>query len=204
MKKLFFLSLVSFFVQFNIFSEQAFLIDENNIFGGRTILRTYDQSEQAEYSYSQITEYYDSGNMIVQIVIIPTTEFTAIGGLLQQTQHYRDNQLLGYEKLFSEQTRERRDFNRTIEEVDHTGQIISTRWYYNDMLLDISREATDSFEYYYTRKIRVYSNGNPYWFFVQTTIEEFVKGQKATIMYYLIGFNGELFLIGIGFYDIVE
>jgi len=72
------------------------------------------------------------------------------------------------------------------------------------MLLDISREATDSFEYYYTRKIRVYSNGNPYWFFVQTTIEEFVKGQKATIMYYLIGFNGELFLIGIGFYDIVE
>jgi hypothetical protein len=56
----------------------------------------------------------------------------------------------------------------------------------------------------YSKKIKVYSNNRWYWLYVQTQLEQYINGQNATIRYYPIGKNKELYLICVGFYDIIE
>jgi len=269
MKRLFYLFFILLFFSHIIYPEQVSLIDDKNSFGGRTILRTYDQDEQALLNYSRLFEHYDSDDRIVQIVAIVTEDFTEMTGLQVQVQHYRDTILLGYEKLFADWFFDKHDYNRLIEEVDLAGIIISRMYFHNELLLDFSRDPNDAYEFYnvvyiddafhsnylpnesgnvvsmsaryvrirsviqfgnelidmdendfmiirylsnylgfeslegyYTRKVKVHSNNRSYWFYVQTSLEPFVLGQLATIRYYPIGFNGELHLMGIGFYDI--
>ena len=58
--------------------------------------------------------------------------------------------------------------------------------------------------HHYSKKIRVFSENNVYWLYVQTQLEKYVLGQNATVRYYPIGKNKELYLICVGFYDINE
>jgi hypothetical protein len=62
-------------------------------------------------------------------------------------------------------------------------------------------EASDLLSIY-TKKVKVYFNNNYYWLFVQKQLEDYVKGQDATISYYPILWNEKLYLLCIGFYDI--
>jgi hypothetical protein len=59
-------------------------------------------------------------------------------------------------------------------------------------------------DHLYSKKIRVYSNNRSYWLYVQTQLEQYIIGQNATIRYYPIGRNKELYLICVGFHDIRE
>jgi hypothetical protein len=59
-----------------------------------------------------------------------------------------------------------------------------------------------NFEQYYAKKVKVYSEKKSYWLYVQKSLEEYVLGQYATIKYYPIGRNKELYLICIGFDDV--
>jgi len=72
------------------------------------------------------------------------------------------------------------------------------------MLLNIfsTRMGADNFSRYYSKKVKVYSKNRSYWLYVQTQLEKYVLGQDATIRYYPIGFNREMYLICIGFFDI--
>ena len=60
----------------------------------------------------------------------------------------------------------------------------------------------DKFSQLYSKKVRVYSGDKAYWLYVQTQLERVIPQQKATVRYYPIGKNRELYLICIGFYDI--
>jgi len=55
----------------------------------------------------------------------------------------------------------------------------------------------------YSKKVRVYSENNYYWLFLQTQLIEFVLGQEATVRYYPIGWNGELYMLCVGFTNIM-
>jgi hypothetical protein len=71
-------------------------------------------------------------------------------------------------------------------------------------LMDYFSDAfgLNKFSHFYSKKVKVYSGNKSYWFYVQTQLEKSITGQNATIRYYPIGKNKELFLIGIGFYNI--
>ena len=73
---------------------------------------------------------------------------------------------------------------------------------YQNMRYLQSAFGFESMEHLYTNKIKVFSDNRYYWFYVQTEVEQFINGQKATIRYYPIGINRKLFLIGIGFFPI--
>jgi hypothetical protein len=59
------------------------------------------------------------------------------------------------------------------------------------------------FSHYYSKKVRVYSKNKVYWLYVQSQLEENILGQTASIKYYPIGLNKELYLICVGFYVIM-
>jgi hypothetical protein len=58
------------------------------------------------------------------------------------------------------------------------------------------------FPRYYGKKVRVYYGDKYYWLFMQKQLEGYVRGQNATIKYYPMLWNGELFLLCVGFFDI--
>jgi hypothetical protein len=60
----------------------------------------------------------------------------------------------------------------------------------------------DIFSQYYSKKVRAYSDNKVYWLYVQPQLEEYILGQAASIKYYPIGLNKELYLICVGFFDI--
>jgi hypothetical protein len=253
------------------FSEQINLLEEVNIYGGRTFERVYDANEQARLGYARLIQYFDSENRIVKGTIIPTRAFIDETGMREQINYYRNNIIEKYEKFFTEQFSAFYYFNRMIEEVNSNGEIARRLWYNNDILLDSSDPANDRFEFYdigyledeyfrnylpsstgdvisisakyfriksvirfeteffeldaddynnmrafatafglqdmthlYSKKIRVYSNNRSYWLYVQPQLEQYIIGQNATIRYYPIGKNKELYLICVGFYDIRE
>jgi len=253
----------------SIISEEMRLIDENNIYGGRTFESLLDYNEQVGSGISRIVRYFDSEDNAIIIEATVTNEFTARTGMIKQINHIRNDMVERYEKHFSEQFEAQHDFNKMIEETNHTGEIIRKAWYHNDILLDYSRSIDDRFEFnnlqyleeeyflgyepnergdviilsakyfrirlvirfgtelinlsdsdfrnmrslsasfgfqsmehLYRKKVRIFSGNSSYWFYVQTELEPFVLGQKATIRYYPIGLNKEMYLIGIGFYDI--
>jgi hypothetical protein len=64
------------------------------------------------------------------------------------------------------------------------------------------RFEVDNFGQCYSRKVRVFSENRSYWLYVQTQLEQYILGQNATIRYYPIGLNRELYLVCVGFYDI--
>jgi hypothetical protein len=52
---------------------------------------------------------------------------------------------------------------------------------------------------YYNKKVRVYHYSDYYWLFVQTELEQFISGQFATVRYYPIMWNDNLYLVSVGF-----
>jgi hypothetical protein len=64
--------------------------------------------------------------------------------------------------------------------------------------------SAGDFTHLYSKKVRVYSGNRSFWLYLQTGLEQYISGQKATIRYYPIEKNRELFLIGIGFFSIQD
>ncbi|MCL2808675.1 MAG: hypothetical protein FWD24_01275 [Treponema sp.] len=53
----------------------------------------------------------------------------------------------------------------------------------------------------FKKKVRVYHEDKSYWFFVHSQLEQNINGQYATISYYPLLWNGELYLLGIGLFS---
>ena len=268
MKKQFILIFVIMFV-FDIFSEERNIIEEINIYGGRTIERIFDDNEGAVLNFSKLTQYYDSRGSIVKNIFEHTEEIADSTGIAVQINYYRNNIIEKYEMFLTDAFQSLHGFNRLIEEVNEEDVVTRRIWYVNDTIIDISESAEDGFSFYniefiydeyfrdyqpnergdvitrsgryiriksvikfdtvlyeldeadfqlmrffslgfgidnighyYSKKVRVYSENRSYWLYVQTQLERYVLGQYATIRYYPIGLNKELYLICIGFYDI--
>jgi hypothetical protein len=267
MKKLLMI-FISFNVLSNVFSEQINIVEELNVYGGETIEHIYNEQEQRSTNYSKLIQYFDSNNRIVKGIVIVTEALAISSGIKEQIQYYINDKIEKYEMFFTDGYKNIYGFNRMIEEID-TNKIITKRiWYNNDVMLDVSEEVEErfqfynidfigdeffreytpnnsgdvidisakyfgvrsfikfdsrlidleeedtilmqkfstafnlpSFEQYYSKKVKVFSENNSYWLYVQAALEQYIQGQNATIKYYPIGRNKELYLICIGFYD---
>ena len=254
---------------FNGFSEQIILLEDLNIYGGKTFERVYNKHEQKSLMYSKLIQYFDSQNIISKGIVINTDTVARNTGIKEQIQYYKNGKIIRYEMLFNDEHKNRHGFNRLIEEVDQNDLVLRTIWYNNDTILDTFEGNADKFQFYdieyleseyfegyqpndkgdvislsakyfsiksvvrfdtflidldendiklmqifsssfnlndishyYSKKVKVYSENRSYWLYVQTDLEQYILGQKATIKYYPIGKNKEMYLICIGFYDI--
>ena len=268
MKKQFVLILF-FICTSGIFPEERNVIEEINIYGGRTIEQIYNVSEQAELNYSRLIQYYDSENSIVKRVFEIRKETTETTGVEIQVNYYKNNIVERYEMFLSDNFHGLYGYNRVIEEVNEEDVITRRIWFIDDLIIDVSETGENNFSLYnidfiyeeffrfyepnergdvittsgryfrtrsvikfdtvlfeldnaditlmdafsktygienvgqfYSKKVRVYSENRSYWLYVQTQLEQYVLGQNATIRYYPIGLNRELYLICVGFYDI--
>jgi hypothetical protein len=266
MRKQFILAIMCIF---DIFPEERNIIEEVNIYGGRTIERIFDENEKTALNYSKLIQYYDSRDSIVKNVFEHTKERADSTGIIVQINYYRNNIIEKYEMFLTDSFQSLYGFNRLIEEVNEEDVITKRIWYINDAIIDVSESAEDGFSFYniefiyddffrdyqpnengdvisisgkyfriksvikfdtvlfeldnnditlmdsfsnslridnigqyYSKKVRVYSENRSYWLYVQTQLEQYVLGQDATIRYYPIGLNRELYLICVGFYDI--
>jgi len=255
----------------DIFSQQTNIIEEVNIYGGRTVEHILNNDGITRTNISRSITYHNSFGGIVKSILEPIDEVINRTGIKLQIQHYRNGVIEKYEMLFTDGYYKVYGFNRAIEEVDTRNVVTRRIWYYNDIILDVSESLEDRFEFYniefieneffqgfelisergdiiintsaryvrirsvitfgtellaltddeimllesfsrgfgaegfsqyFSKKVRVYSENNSYWLYVQTELEQFILGQKATIRYYPIGFNGELYLICVGFFNI--
>ncbi|MDR0457190.1 MAG: hypothetical protein LBH20_10965 [Treponema sp.] len=62
----------------------------------------------------------------------------------------------------------------------------------------------ENFIGHYSNKVQVNYGNKHYWLFIQTDLEKNVKEQFATISYYPIMWNNELYLVCVGFFDIYD
>jgi hypothetical protein len=243
--------------------------EEHNIYGGRTIERTFDENEILQGNYSKIIQYFDSQDKIIKEIVTPIDSIINETGIKEQIQYYKNDIIEKYEMFFTDKHKSVYGFNRLIEEVNVDGEIIKIIWYNNNIELYISNTMDDGFMFYniefledeyfegyepnekgdvisisaryirtksvikfgselveldvndyknmdalassfgfqnmnhlYSKKIKVYSENRSYWLYVQAQLEQYILGQSATIRYYPIGKNKELYLICVGFYDI--
>jgi hypothetical protein len=272
MKNILVFFLIALCCVINIFSEESNIIERMNVFGGITVERVYNDIESAKTNYSKLIEYYDSERKIVKRLFESTDIVINRTGIKIQINHYRNDIIEKYEMFFSDEYKYVHGFNRLIEEVNFEDKVISSIWYNNDIILDISRLdennvyeffniefieneffsdyqpnergdvittsgryfriksvvkfnsdlveldnddiklmnlfargfGLDDISHYYSKKIRVFSENNVYWLYVQTQLEQYILGQNATVSYYPIGKNKELYLICVGFYDIID
>lgn len=124
------------------------VLEENNEYGGRTIVRLYDEAESLEVNYSKATEYYDSENIIAKRTFELAGEIITRTGILVQSNYYLNGNIDKYEMFFSDDHYKTRGYNRIIEEIDIEGNIKRQMWVYNNTLLDYSDDPDDSFTFY--------------------------------------------------------
>jgi hypothetical protein len=245
------------------------IIGELNLYGGKTIERSFNEQEQIATNYFKLIEYYDSQNQLMKIHVIPVDTVINSSGVKEQVQYYRDGVIWAYEMSFNVEYENIHGYDRLIEEVDSNNVIVKRIWYNDNIVLDVSEDREErfqfynidfiddeffedyvpnnrgdvrtisakyfaiksfirfdsqlidldekdimmmqyfsttfniaNFEQYYAKKVKVYSEKKSYWLYVQKSVEEYVLGQYATIKYYPIGRNKELYLICIGFDDV--
>jgi hypothetical protein len=245
------------------------IIEEINIYGGKTIEETINDDEISEVIYTRLLKYYDSNGDVVKIVYELKNEIIISTGIKEQVQYYTNSNIEKYEMFFTDEYYNIYGFNRLIEEVNIEGVVVKNIWYKDDILLGIHELTDTMFEFYniefieyeffkdyepsennvitisgryfrlrsvvrfgtelielndddiklmdsfsssfgldnithyYSKKVKVYSGNNTYWLYVQTQLEKYILGQTASIRYYPIGLNKELYLICVGFYDIM-
>jgi hypothetical protein len=248
--------------------------EEINEYGGITIEIT-DTSILQNNNMLRILEYYDGRNNIVKRVLTPNEFLTNERGLIEQIEYYGEENVIRYEMLFSEEFRQKHDYNRVVEFVQIAGNnrvVVRTIWLINDTVIDVidfprnmnefqffniqyienalfdvndsisngnsivfsaryhsirsvirfdtnlielnetdydillrftaapTGNITQNFLSFYRNKVRVFHENKYYWLFVHSQIEHLINGQNATISYIPMIMNGELFLLGIGFY----
>jgi hypothetical protein len=268
MKRLIML-LVSCNILASIYSEQINTVEELNSYGGKTIERICDKTEQLDTDYSRLLQYFDADLKIMKVMITTTKEVSERSGIKEQIQYYTNGRVEKYEMFFTDSHMDRCGFNRLTEEFDAAQMLTKSVWYSNDTVLDVSTDAHDRFQFYnidfienaffenykpndngdkiivsakyyavkslvkfdstltdleekdveliahfsrafelprfdqyYSKKVKVFSAENTYWLYVQTPLEQYVQGQTATVHYYPIGRNKDLYLICVGFYDV--
>ena len=148
MRKFMIFILVIMHCVFDVFPEERNILEEVNIYGGRTVEHILDDSERTRANYSRLIQYYDSGNNIVKRIYELTDERTDRTGIKTQINYYRNNFIEKYEMFLSDDFKNLHGFNRLIEEVN-TENIITRRiWYINDIVIDVSESSEDRFPFY--------------------------------------------------------
>jgi hypothetical protein len=130
----------------DIFPEGRNIVEEINIYGGRTIEQILDDSERT--NYSRLLLYYDSGNNIVKQIFELTDEITDKTGIKTQINYYRNNLIEKYEIFLTDDFQNLYGFNRLIEEVNAENIITRRIWYINDIIIDVSELVEDRFPFY--------------------------------------------------------
>jgi hypothetical protein len=133
---------------FNGFSEQIIVLEELNIYGGKTFERVYDEQEQKSLMYSRLIQYFDSHNIISKGIAINTDTVAGNTGIKEQIQYYINGKVIKYEMFFNDEYKSRHGFNRLIEEVDQNDLVLKNIWYNNDTILDTFEGNTDKFQFY--------------------------------------------------------
>jgi hypothetical protein len=147
MKKLLMI-FISFNILSNVFSEQIDIVEGLNLYGGETIEQIYNEQEQRSTNYSKLIQYFDSNNRIVKGIIIITEALAISSGIKEQIQYYINDKIEKYEMFFMDDYKNIYGFNRMVEEID-TNKIITKRiWYNNDVMLDVSEEVEEKFQFY--------------------------------------------------------
>ena len=132
-----------------IFSEQWNLIDENNIYNGKTFDVITDNNDIGK-NYTKYTVFYNFANEIIERIIISSENIKNETGIQEQIEYYRNGIIEKYELKFTKEFAKIHDFNRIIEIVDKDDNIINKTWYINDIIIDNndSSEDMNKFQFY--------------------------------------------------------
>jgi hypothetical protein len=94
------------------------IIEEMNIYGGKTIEEINNSEEMSEVIYTRLVRYYNSNEEVVKIVSELKNEIIISTGIKEQIQYYENNNIVKYEMLFSDEYYNIYGFNRLIEELN--------------------------------------------------------------------------------------
>ncbi len=179
--------------------EMLFTDDYNNVYGYNRLIEEVDTDDLV----IRKIWYYD--NILLDVSSPATEKFNFYNLDYVHDEFYVDytpnpngDVIMSSAKYFS--LRSLLQFDTELIEIDPNDIALIDAFMVTYNFEEIGQQ--DKFSQYYSKKVRVYSDDNEYWLFVQKDLEQYVLGQYATARYYPIAKNEELFLICVGFYDV--
>jgi len=116
--------------------------DSNNVIGaineyGGITKEIINNNLNINNKWIKIVEYYDGSNSLVKTIATLSAIITEETGIIQQIEYYHEGTIVRYEMFFTEEFKEKHDYNRVIEFVGNNKLILRTVWFIDDIVIDV-------------------------------------------------------------------
>lgn len=138
MKRIIIILQILIIFNFFIFSVQEKVIEEKNIYNGKTTEIVYKKFQAPAKKIKKVLKYYDENNRIVKVDQYLSDELIKEREIIRQIDYYNINGIIEkYEILYHEDKVKVGNIDRIVEYVDERDKVIKVEHYYNDKLIHI-------------------------------------------------------------------
>ncbi len=131
-----------------IFCDQEKVIEENNIYNGKTTEIVYKKFQPLSKSLKKVLKYYDENNQVVKVDQFLSDELIKEKEIFRQVDYYNNSgKIEKYEIFYHEDKIKAGNIDKIIEFVDDKDKVINVEHYYNEILIhaDNSPELLKNF-----------------------------------------------------------
>ncbi len=119
-----------------IFCDQEKVIEENNIYNGKTTEIVYKKFQPLSKSLKKVLKYYDENNQVVKVDQFLSDELIKEKEIFRQVDYYNNSgKIEKYEIFYHEDKIKAGNIDKIIEFVDDKDKVINVEHYYNEILI---------------------------------------------------------------------
>ena len=193
------------------------IIEQINYYKDKNIVKyemKYSKAFQKNHDYNRVVEEVGDNEVIVRTIWYRDNDIIDVIDYPEDTARFQFYTMQYIEKELQLVLKETDGDNNSIvisAKYDRIRSLVK----FDTKMFDLEKEEITliqhlgmtfgndpNFQRYYRKKVQVYSGNKKYWLFVQIPWEDQVKGQEVTIKYYPVLWKKQLYIMGIGFFEI--